>query len=224
MDTLRCVRAALVLASLWLAVMPSHAQDAKPEKPEKFPLRLHVLAVDDTHPTVRMQPNWCSMSVPAMGGDPASGGGGGSDPCSSGGGGATLGGGPDDFSGSGRADLVSPPSNTQAINFTYEGCSRVRVPPGFTALPARWKKRGKLEILLPTDAMGKSATQKCTLTAKVNEFVYLRMRNGALIKVSQDAYTAKPALRRFLSGGTETLQSRPPQTVSVKQLMSSPPE
>jgi hypothetical protein len=59
----------------------------------------------------------------------------------------------------------------------------------------------------------------------VQEFVYMRMRTGNLLKVSQEAYLRKPALRAFLSGGPETLQSRvpaTPPTVSVKQLMSAP--
>jgi hypothetical protein len=147
---------------------------------------------------------------------------GGGDPGGGCGGGSPTFGGDDDFSGGGRADLVSPPTGTQALTFTYEGCSRVRVPPGFAALPARWKKPGRLEIILPTDALSGKASQKCTLKATTHEFVFLRMRNGAILKVSQEAYAAKPALRVFLSGGAETLQARSPQTVSVKNLMRSP--
>jgi len=211
------VRAALILSAMSLALIPTHAQDAVPDKPEKYPLRLHILAIDDTHPTVRLQPNWCSGSVPAMGGDTGGGDQGGG--C---GGGPPIFGGDDDFSGAGRADLVSPPAGTAAITFTYEGCSRVRVPPGFTSLSARWKKPGKLEVLLPTDALGGAATQKCTLTATQHEFVFLRMRNGTILKVTQEAYFAKPALRVFLSGGSESLQARTSQTVSVKKLMTSP--
>jgi hypothetical protein len=215
----------ILVPILSLAVCPSRAQDAEPVNPKlaRYPLRLHVLAIDDTHITQRMQPNWCSTSIPSFGGDATSGadaGGQTGSPC--GGGGTATFGGPDDFSGGGRGDLVSPPTGTQALSFTYDGCTRMRVPPGFTALAARWKSHGKLEVLVPSDAIGGSATQKCTLTAKSYEFVYLRMRNGTLLKVSQDAYLAKPSLRVFLSGGAETLQARPPQTVSVKQLMRSP--
>jgi len=215
---------ALLLSVVSLALIPIWAQEAKAGK---YPLRLHVLAIDDTRPTIRMQPNWCSMSVPSMGGDPSAAGGGGgqTDPCGNMGGGATFGG-EDDFSGGGRGDLVTPPAGTQALSFTYEGCSRVRVPPGFTSLPARWKKPGKLEVLIPSDRItGKDRpvpTQKCTFTAALQEFVYLRLRNGAILKISQEAYVRKPSLRVFLSGGPETLQSRVPPTVSVKQLMSSP--
>jgi len=214
---------ALMLSALPLALIPCSAQDAKPSK---YPLRLHVLAIDDTRPTMRLQPNWCSTSMPNMGADLSTVGSTGdqTSPCGSGGS-ATFGG-DDDFSGAGRGDLVTPPSGTQALSFTYDGCSRVRVPPGFQSLEARWKKHGKLEVLIPSDAIAGNdrplPTQKCTFTAKVEEFVYLRMRNGNLLKVSQEAYTRKPALRVFLSGGSETLQPRVPLTVPVKQLMKTP--
>jgi hypothetical protein len=221
----------LLLPALTLAQGLSCAQDAKPEK---YPLRLHVLAIDNTRPTMRLQPNWCSGTVPNFGADvSASGTSGdtGGSPCSSGG--AATFGGDDDFSGGGRGDLVTPSSgssasasSTQALSFTYDGCSRVRVPPGFQGLPARWKRPGKLEVLIPSDKMTvddrPAPTQRCTLTATLQEFVYLRMRNGALLKVSQEAYVRRPALRKFLSGGAETLQPRVPPTVPVKQLMKSP--
>jgi hypothetical protein len=146
-------------------------------------------------------------------------------PCSTGGSTSSFGG-SDDFSGAGRADLVTPPSGTEALNFTYEGCPRVRVPPGFQGLQARWKKPGKLEVLVPSDAIAGGnnppPTQRCTFTVTTHEFVYLRLRDGSILNVSQEAYLRKPALRVFLSGPPETLQSRPPSTVSVKQLMSSP--
>jgi hypothetical protein len=222
-----------VLLSVSMAVS-GLAQDAPAPK---YPLRLHVLAIDDTRPTVRLQPNWCSTSIPDVGGDPAAGGGSGQggSPCGSGN--SMSFGGDDDFSGAGRGDLVTPAtgaqplSSTQALSFTYDGCTRVRVPPGFQGLQARWKRPGKLEVLIPSDKIAsddrRMPTQKCTLTAKLEEFVYLRLRNGTLLKVSQEAYMRKPALRAFLSGGSETLQARVPppnSTVSVKQLMSGAPK
>jgi hypothetical protein len=202
-----------------LAAGAAVAQDG-PTKPEKYPLRVHVLAIDDTHRTVRMQPNWCSTSVPNFGGD--AGGSGGGDPCSSGSGTLSFGG-DDDFSGGGRADLVSPPNATQALSFTYEGCNRMRVPAGFQGLPARWKTPGKkLEVLIPSDASTRDGArlpvQRCVLTATLHDFVYLRMRTGALLQVTQEAYWKKPSLRRFLSGGTQTLETRAAPVVSVKQL------
>jgi hypothetical protein len=216
-------RSALLLAMVAFALVPGSAQDAKASR---YPLRLHVLAIDDTHPTLRMQPNWCSTSIPNMGAD-MSGGGSGvelADPC--GRGSSTYFGGEDDFSGGGRGDLVAPPAGAQALNFTYDGCGRVRVPPGFQGLPARWKMPGKLEVLIPSDSITgnnrPSPTQRCTFSTTVHEFVFLRLPNGAMLKVSQDAYMRKPSLRVFLSGGSETLQPRIPPTVSVKQLVKAP--
>jgi len=213
----------LLLSVVSLALVPGSAQDAKASK---YPLRLHVLAIDDTRPTIRLQPNWCSTSMPNVGADLSTAGSTGdqTNPCGSGGM-ATFGG-DDDFSGGGRGDLVTPPAGTQALSFTYEGCSRVRVPPGFQSLEARWKKPGKLEVLIPSDGITgndrPTPTQRCTFTTKLQEFVYLRMRNGSLLKVSQEAYFRKPALRVFLSGGSETLQPRIPVTIPVNQLMKTP--
>ena len=208
----------LFFGLLLLALAPCRAQ--QPVDP-KYPLRLHVLAIDDTHRTQRLQPQWCSGSVPVVVGDAGGLGAGQGDACGSSG--SLAFGGDDDFSGGGRADLVTPPAGTQALSFTYEGCSRVRVPPGFQGLPARWKKPGKLEVLIPSDRLELSAAtvpaNRCTLTATLHEFVYLRMQNGSILKVSQEAYLRKPALRVFLSGGVESLQPRVSPTISVKQMM-----
>ena len=220
----------LIYSALLLAFVSATSQAAPAQQTPnpRYPLRLHVLAIDDTYRTARLQPNWCSGSIPNLGGDPGASGGTESSPCGSGS--ATLSFGDNDgFSGAGRADLVSPPnstqalSNTQALNFTYDGCGRVRVAPGFQGLAARWKKPGKLEVLIPSDSIktGNIPTRSCTLTVSTHEFIYLRMRDGSILKVSQEAYLRKPALRAFLSGGPETLQQRtPPPTVSVKQLRS----
>jgi len=198
----------LLLIAMCRSAAPLRAQDRKPpEEPApahaaKWPLRLHVLAIDDTHRTVRMQPNWSSASVPDVSDGaitPAQGGG------------ATLGGGDDDFSGAGRADLVTPPDSTVGINFTYEGCSRVRVAAGFQGLEARWKKPGsKLEVMIPTEeiADGKVPMRRCTLDLVTQELIYLRLPNGKIVRVTQEDYRKKPALRRFLSGPSETLKRR----------------
>ncbi len=219
LKTLRPSSVVLLLAAVLPALFPSSAQQAADPK---YPLHLHVLAIDDTHRTPRLQPQWCSGSVPAVVGD--AGGLGAAqpgDPCGSSG--SLSFGGDEDFSGGGRADLVTPPAGTQALSFSYEGCGRVRVPPGFQGLPARWKKPGKLEVLIPSDRIevGARATpaNRCTLTATLHEFVYLRMQNGSMLKVSQEAYLRKPALRAFLSGGAETLQPRVSPTVSVQQML-----
>ena len=182
---------------------PDSLEHGKQDQAARWPLRLHILAIDDTHRTVRMQPNWSSGSVPDVSSGEAS--------PSSNAGSASLGGGEDDFSGAGRADLVTPPSGTAGLNFTYEGCSRVRVAPGFQGLEARWAKPGsKLEVLIPTEAAtdGPIPMQRCTLKVVTQRFVYLRMTNGAIVRVSQEAYSRKPSLRIFLSGGSKTLKRR----------------
>jgi hypothetical protein len=213
----KLLRAALLLS---LGCVAGHAQDAA-RKAARYPLRLHVLAIDDAHPTVRLQPNWCSLTVADIGGNTGTASAGNGDPCANSG---SMGfGGDDDFSGAGRGDLVSPPSGTQALSFTYEGCSRMRIPAGFQALPARWKKPGtKLEVLVPTDAIVAGdrplPTEKCTVTVTLRDFVYLRLRSGALVEVTREAYWNRPALRTFLSGGMQTLETRSPPVVSVKEL------
>ena len=179
-------------------------QDPVHTPSQDWPLRLHILAIDDTHRTVRLQPNWSSSALPDASGEGAA--------PSSQTGALTLGGGADDFSGGGRADLVTPPDQTVGLTFTYEGCSRVRVPPGFQGLEARWSKPGqKLEVKVPSEALtdGSIPTRHCTLKVSPQPLVYLRMRNGAILRVTQEAYAKKPSLRVFLSGGTETLKRRP---------------
>ena len=210
----------LLLTTVSFPLVPGRAQQTADSK---YPLHLHVLAIDDTHRTQRLQPQWCSGAIPALAADVGASGEGPGDFC---GGGSASFGGDEDFSGGGRADLVTPPSGTQALNFTYEGCSRMRVPPGFQGLPARWKKPGKLEVLIPSDRVEvtarATAANKCTLTATVHEFVYLRLKNGSMLKVSQQAYLRKPALRVFLSGGSEILQPRVSPTISVQQMIQQP--
>ncbi len=201
-----------LLLALSLLVLPGSRaqssnlpQETNPLYTKGWPLRLHILAIDDTHRTVRLQPQWSSGSLPDLstGDIPAP---------SSDQGATTLGGGPDDFSGAGRADLVTPPGGaTTGLNFTYEGCSRIRVPPGFQGLEARWLKPGsRLEVMIPTDALndGPAPVKRCTIKLTTQPFVYLRLRNGSILRVTPDAYNKKPALRAFLSGPTETLRRR----------------
>jgi hypothetical protein len=220
----------LLFASLF--AMPAGARNPNLSK---YPLRIHVLASDETHKTPRMSPG-ISLSCDGMddavssissdSGGPVSISGVFGDPCSSH---------PelvmarwlnaqdDDpvFSGEGRADLVTPPKTTQGFTFHYDNCSRVRVLRGFQSLPARWKKPGsKLEVLVPSDdipANGRPLPPvRCSFTVTLHDFVYLLLRNGKLIEVSQEGYWAKPALRVFLSGNTQAIQQRPKQyTVSA---------
>ncbi len=191
-----------------LGTMVARAQDAAP----KYPLRLHILAVDQTERTLGLNTAGCSSgSMPVIGeGGSVSGG--------SNSGGCGRGIDPDTdwgFSGAGRGDLVSPPTATQGLTYNYEACNRVRVPAGFVSLQARWKKQGKtLEVLVPSDEVPKDdhpiAPQRCTLKVTLQDFVYLRAKSGALVKVSQAEYWKRPALRALLSGGaqSQTLQKR----------------
>ena len=201
----------LVFAIVQTAASLALAQDQDPpgkaaqKHAARWPLRLHVLAIDDTHRTVRMQPNWASGQMPDISD-------GGISPSNAGG--VTLGGGDDDFSGAGRADLVTPPNATAGLDFSYVGCSRIRVAPGFQGLEARWKKPGKaLEVIIPTEAITdkKPPTQRCTLQVKTQALIYLRLPSSKIVRVTQADYLRKPSLRMFLSGGATTLKTRTPE-------------
>ncbi len=87
------------------------------------------------------------------------------------------------------------------------------MPLGFTSLPARWKSPGrKLEVLIPSDRIPANGRlvppERCTLTVTLHDFVYLLLRNGSLIEISQEDYWKKPALRIFLSGRSPAIQPR----------------
>ena len=202
---------------------------ARPPKPSRYPLRVHVLASDASYKTPRMSPGE-SAACDAIEGvldvvspspyGPVSLTGISGDPCSLH---------PEMvtgrvfdldedpvFSGEGRADLVSPPTTTQGFSFRYDNCGRMRVNTGFQSLPARWKSPGKkLEVLIPSDEIPANGRplkpQRCILTVTMHDFVYLLLRNGAIVQVSQDAYWKKPALRVFLTSTVQTVQKRPDQ-------------
>ena len=214
----------LLLASVCVA--PAGAR--KPNL-SRYPLRVHVLASDETHETPRMNPaesvacdsieDMVSSISPDPGG-PVSLSGVSSDPCFTScrdGRRAAcwiFGPGPDLLGPKDAGDLVSPPSTTQGLTFQYDDCVRLRVRPGFESLPARWKKPGKkLEVLIPSDRYSSVSGRphrrwKCTLIATLHDFVYLRLRNGQLVEVSQDLYREKPAMRAFLIGDVPTVQQR----------------
>jgi hypothetical protein len=148
---------------LLLAAPPAGARN--PDL-SRYPLRIHVLASDQTHKTPRMSPGEAVAcdgiegmldSVSPNPDGPISISGVSRDPCSLGA--AIVQGGlldmPDEdpiFSGEGRGDLVSPPAGTQGFSFRYDNCVRIRVHPGFQSFPARWKRPGQtLEVLIPSD-------------------------------------------------------------------------
>lgn len=214
----RCLRILPVLLLASLAAAPASARNPNPAK---YPLRVHVLTSDESYRTPRMNPGMAGAcdSVDGVLTSLGPGGGVGGDPCAIGpdfmsGGMLDTSDDAPAFSGSGRGDLVSPPNGTQGLSFHYDNCSRVRVSPGFHALYARWRKPGKkLEVLIPSDAIPTNnrplPPERCTFTVTLNENVYLLLRNGKLIQVSQKDYWAKPALRVFLSGGnTPEVQQR----------------
>jgi hypothetical protein len=218
------------LPLLFLASLCAHPAVAHSPNPSKYPLRIHVLAADESHRTPRMSPGdsvVCDQiegmidSISPNPGGPISLTGLSGDPCSlhpemvTG---RLLDVTDDDpvFSGAGRADLVSPPLTTQGLSFQYDNCSRVRVHPGFQSLPARWKKAGqKLEVLIPSDDIPQDGRPlppvRCTFTVTMHDFVYLLLHNGKLIEVSQEDYRERPALRMFLSGIPLAVQPRPTQ-------------
>ena len=224
-SSFRWAKAAAVLAAALGCVATGWARSPNLAK---YPLRVHVLASDETHQTPRMSPGeslvcdniggMLDSIGPNLGG-PITISGVSGDPCSMG---AAIVMGrlmdlPEDqqpvFSGSGRGDLVTPPTGTAGLTFTYNDCVRVRVRPGFESLPARWKKPGKrLEVLMPSDDIPEGGRPlppvKCSLDVTLHDFVYLLLRNGKLVEVTQDAYWQKPALRVFLSGVAVTVQPR----------------
>ena len=186
---------------------------------------MHVLASDETHRTPRMSPGEAVAcdgveamlsSVNSNSEAPFSVLGVSSDPCSLNAGvvvGALLNLDQEPvFSGEGRGDLVTPPGSTVGVSFRYDDCLRVRVHPGFTSLPARWKKPGRLEVLFPSDAIpvrGKPLPPvRCSLRVTTHDFVYLRLNDGKIVEVSREFYQSKPALRVFLSGGAEVVKQR----------------
>jgi len=210
---------AAVLLSAGLSARAQDGEPAKAVKPPKYPLRFHVLAADEAHLTVRFQPQYDSGNVPDVSTGVIAGGGGGGSTSS-----YTSFGGDDDYTGRGRGDLVSPPHDTAGVSFTYEGCNRIKVLTGFQSLPARWKVQGKkLEVLFPSqeipDGDKPLKSEKCTLKVTMHEFIYLRVKSGNLIQVSQEDYWKKPSLRMFLSGPSETLQRCPERTA----LKATPP-
>ena len=218
-------RSLRILPLLLLASLCAAPASARAPKLSRYPLRVHVLAADESYRTPRMNPG-PGGACDGVDGVLSSISMGSGDPCAIG---------PDfirggmldnqddrpDFSGAGRGDLVSPPSQTEGINFRYDNCSRVRVNPGFYSLSARWKTLGKkLEVLIPSDAIPVNSRplplERCTLTVTLNENVYLLLHNGTLIQVSQKDYWAKPALRVFLSGTTtQVIQQRPKQQLTI---------
>ncbi|HUD22907.1 MAG TPA: hypothetical protein VMQ60_08705 [Acidobacteriaceae bacterium] len=227
----RRIPAFILIVFLWTA-----AAHARTPNLSKYPLRVHVLAAGEAQREDRMSPAG-SVACDAID-DMISSSSDNSDGTISGIGISGIFGDPCSFNtgplagrllyvqseesywGEGRGDLVSPPGGTLGISFQYKDCVRVRVQPGFHSLPARWKKPGQmLEVLIPSDGIPVAGRPlppvKCSFTVTQHDFVYLLIPPGRLIQVSQEVYWAKPALRLYLSGGTQSMQRRPAQEVAV---------
>ena len=225
LPTSRVVR---ILPLFLFASLSAAPAGARNPNLSRYPLRVHVLTSDETHKTPRMSPGESVVcdsiegmldSISPNPGGPISMSGVSSDPCSLHAEivtGRLLDIQDEDpvFSGEGRGDLISPPTAAQALTFRYDNCSRVRVHPGFQSLPARWKQPGKkLEVLIPSDDIPVNGRPlpplKCSFTVTLHDFVYLLLRNGRLVEVSQEDYWKRPVLRALLSGVAQTVQPRP---------------
>ncbi len=192
------------LSLILLAALAAPAATLGPSL-AKYPLRVHVLISNS---------GWHAPTLVSSGSTTApdfdSGGGGGSDTS----GNDTFPDMPPEYYGTGFADLVTPPTVTQGLRFTYDHCdSRVHSNTGFQSLPARWKKQGKqLEVLVPTDEVpGKHRAHpynKCIFNVTVQSGVYLMMRNNKLVQVSQQDYAKKPALRAYITVPKQVLEPR----------------
>ena len=205
-------RSVRILPLMLLAAVTTVTAVTRGPDLSKYPLRVHVLLISNSGshaPTLVSS----TSSIPGEFGD---GGGGGGDSPSLGteiSGNSLFPDWPPEFYGAGWADLVSPPVTTQGLRFTYDHCdSRVHVSTGFQSLAARWKKQGKqLEVLVPTDVVPSKRTHpfnKCTFNVTVQDGVYLMMRNGKLVQVSQQDYAKKPAWRAYISAPTQALEPR----------------
>lgn len=218
-----------ILALILIASLSTAPAGARNPNLSKYPLRVHVLVAGEAQRQDRMSPagaiacdgidDMISASMDSSDGTVSGIGISGifGDPCS-------FNTGPladrllyvqseQSFAGEGRGDLVSPPNGTLGISFQYKDCYRVRAQPGFQSLPARWKKPGEtLEVLIPSDSIPVAGRpmplEKCSFSVTKHDFVYLMLPTGRLIEVSQDVYWAKPALRVFLSGVTQSVQRR----------------
>jgi hypothetical protein len=133
------------------------------------------------------------------------------------------------FDGHGWGNLVSN-ETPQAITFTYDTClNRIPITASKAPLAARWKKLRKgqamMEVLVPLDTIpspkhpaqsDKVRYDKCDLPVKLYTYIFLRLHNGSIVKVTQDAYASKPALQEFAEGPVPTLKQREDPAIQRK--------
>jgi hypothetical protein len=177
----------------------------------KYPLRIQVLAAS-AHASIAKDP-FKNSGPPQIEG---------ADIPSSGSMGAELDYNTTIFNGKGWGNLVST-DVPEALTFTYESClNRIPITVSKEPLAARWKKlrkkqRATMEVLVPIDVIpsakhpanaDKPRFAKCDLPVILHTYVFLRLRNGSIIKVSHDAYVKKPALHEFAENPVPTLKER----------------
>jgi hypothetical protein len=210
------LRSLIILSFAIAATLPANASG--PDL-TKYPLRIQVLAAT-AHQSI-------AKSLFSNSGPPQIEG---ADIPSSGAMGAELDYNTPIFNGQGWGNLVST-EVPQALRFTYESCLN-RIPVTLTKEPlaARWKKfhKGKkatMEVLVPMEVIpsakhpaqsDKVRYAKCDLPVTLYTYVYLHLHNGSLIRVTKQAYLAKPALHEFAEGPSPTLKQRPDPAVPSK--------
>ena len=130
------------------------------------------------------------------------------------------------FYGQGWADFFFP-EGPQALTFTYDNCAnRIAASMPHAPLFARWKTVDKvtgkptvLEVLVPLeiqpdtrhpDRLDKQRFTKCDIPITFHNYVFLRLRDGSITRVTRQAYAKKPSLSQFVDGAGPTLQPRVP--------------
>jgi hypothetical protein len=202
-----------ILALLLFLAVAAPALRAGQPNFKKYPLRLNILfSRSSSHYPVINLP---SANIPA---DALAGTAGGED----GGGGPPqlvnlpLYENPDPvFFGLGRADIISS-DIPQGLNFSYDNClAKIDVTMPHQPLLARWKKPGQVvELLIPLPNTRPGRPQewdRCDMTVALQNYVYLLLHNGMLVRVTQDGFARKPALHQFIEGiaTTNNLQPAP---------------
>lgn len=133
------------------------------------------------------------------------------------------------FNGRGWGNLVSL-DIPQALTFSYESClNRISSTLPKEPLAARWKKSAQnkaiMEVLVPLEVIpspkhpeqsDQKRYAKCDLPVTLHTYVFLRLRNGSIVRVTREAYIAKPALREFAEGPSPTLMQREDPPVQSK--------
>lgn len=197
-----------LLSFAMLATMPAHASG--PDL-TKYPLRIQVLAAT-AHASIAKNPFGGSGAPQIEGADLPSASAMGAELDYN----TTI------FDGHGWGNLVST-DVPQALTFTYNSClNRIPVTVSKEPLVARWKKLRKrqwatMEVLVPMDVVpsakhpaqtDKVRYAKCDLPVILHTYVFIRLKSGSIMRVTHDAYVAKPALHQFAEGPVPTLRPR----------------